>query len=206
MGAGAAGLAAAQAFRSQLPQDAAEYVRMNVLPRPGPQPQPPPQINDVERLLDKVGQRAQEVERGAAQAIEETAAVAAEEGEVAVAAEGVGGAFGYLGGLAEGAAGRILYDPHERVEMLHDLEGSEHQRVALLHRQSSAVLRADRAGPDHVKVPRRKQRVVPAPDVAQDRGLKFRYDVQGNDLPPCRLEGSANRLCAAKQLQQSRHV
>ena len=107
VGAGAAGLAAVQAFRSQLPQ-AAEYVRMNVLPRPGPQPQPPPQIigrpDDVERLLDEAGQRAQEVERGAAQAIEETAAVAAEEGEVAVAAEGVGGAFGYLGGLAEGAA------------------------------------------------------------------------------------------------------
>ena len=65
---------------------------MNVLPRPGPQPQPPPQIigrpDDVERLLDEAGQRAQEVERGAAQAIEETAAVAAEEGEVAVAAEG----------------------------------------------------------------------------------------------------------------------
>ena len=36
IGAGAAGLAAAQAFRSQLPQDAAEYVRLNVLPRPGP--------------------------------------------------------------------------------------------------------------------------------------------------------------------------
>ena len=76
---------------------------LNVLPRPGPQPQPPPQIigrpSDVERLLDEAGQRAQEVERGA-----ETAAVAAEEGEVAVAAEGVGGAFGYLGGLAEGAA------------------------------------------------------------------------------------------------------
>ena len=51
-----------------------------------------------------MGQRAQEVERGAAQAIEETAAVAAEEGEVAVAAEGVRGAFEYLGGLAEGAA------------------------------------------------------------------------------------------------------
>ena len=58
----------------------------------------------MERLLDEAGQRAQEVERGAAQAVEETAAVAAEEGEVAVAAEGVGGAFGYLGGLAEGAA------------------------------------------------------------------------------------------------------
>ena len=56
----------------------------------------------MERLLDEAGQRAQEVERGA-QAVEETAAVAAE-GEVAVAAEGVGGAFGYLGGLAEGAA------------------------------------------------------------------------------------------------------
>ena len=100
------GLAAAQAFRSQLPQDAAEYVRLNVLPRPGPA-QPPPQIigrpSDVERLLDEAGQRAQEVERGA-EATEETAAVAAEEGEVVVAAEGVGGAFGYLGGLAEGAA------------------------------------------------------------------------------------------------------
>ena len=111
VGAEAAGLAAVQAFRSQLPQDAAEYVRLNVLPRPGPQPQPPPQIigrpDDVERLLNKAGQRAQEVERGAAQAIEETAAVAAEEGEVAVAAEGVGGAFGYLGGLAEGAAGEV---------------------------------------------------------------------------------------------------
>ena len=78
------------------------------MPRPGPQPQPPPQIigrpDDVERLLDEAGQRAQEVERGAAQAIEETATVAVEEGEAAAAAEGVGGAFGYLGGLAEGAA------------------------------------------------------------------------------------------------------
>ena len=76
IGAGAAGLAAAQAFRSQLPQDAAEYVRLNVLPRPG-QAQPPPQIigrpSDVERLLDEAGQRAQEVERGAAQAVEERA-------------------------------------------------------------------------------------------------------------------------------------
>ena len=106
IGAGAAGLAAAQVFRSQLPQDAAECVRPNVLPRPCPA-QPPPQIigrpSDVERLLDEAGQRAQEVERGA-QAVEETAAVAAEEGEVAVAAKGVGGAFGDLGELAEGAA------------------------------------------------------------------------------------------------------
>ena len=79
-----------------------------MLPRPGPQPQPRKQIigrpDDIERLLNEAGQRAQEAERGAAQAIEETAAVAAEEGEVAVASEGVGGAFGYLGGLAEGAA------------------------------------------------------------------------------------------------------
>ena len=108
VGAGAAGLAAVQAFRSQLPQEAADYFRQNVMPRPGPQPQPPPQIigrpSDVERLLGEAGQRAQEVERGAAQAIEETAAVAAKEGEAAAAAEGVGGAFGYLGSLAEGAA------------------------------------------------------------------------------------------------------
>ena len=66
IGAEAAGLAAAQAFRSQLPQDAAEYVRLNVLPRPG-QAQPPPQIigrpSDVERLLDEAGQRVQEVQR-----------------------------------------------------------------------------------------------------------------------------------------------
>ena len=79
---------------------------LNVLPRPGPA-QPPPQIigrpSDVERLLDEAGQRAQEVERGAAQAVEETAAVAAEEGEVAVAAEGVGGAFGWRGGSWRGA-------------------------------------------------------------------------------------------------------
>ena len=34
VGAGAVGLAAAQAFRSQLPQDAAKYVRLNALPRP----------------------------------------------------------------------------------------------------------------------------------------------------------------------------
>ena len=114
VGAGAAGLAAVQAFRSQLPQDAAEYVRMNVLPRPGP-PQPPPQIigrpDDVERLLDEAGQRAQEVERGAAQAIEETAAVAAEEGEVAVAAEGVGGWLraAATAGLAVGLAGGAAY-------------------------------------------------------------------------------------------------
>ena len=107
VGAGAAGLAAVQAFRSQLPQDAAEYVRLNVLPRPGPQPQPPPQIigrpDDIERLLDEAGQRAQEVERGAAQAIEETAAVAAEEGEV----EGVGGGFGYLAAALAPTAGEV---------------------------------------------------------------------------------------------------
>ena len=81
-------------------RDAAEYVRLNVLPRPG-QPQPPPQIigrpSDVERLLDEAGQRAQEVERGAAQAVEETAAVAAEEGELA---EGAAGGAAY--GLARG--------------------------------------------------------------------------------------------------------
>ena len=91
IGAGAAGLAAAQAFRS--PQ---------IIGRP----------SGVERLLDEAGQRAQEVERGA-QAIEETAAVAAEEGEVAVAAGTLAGAAGVgaaaTAGLAVGIAGGAAY-------------------------------------------------------------------------------------------------
>ena len=68
----------------------------------------------------------------------------------------------------------------------------------------SAVFRADRAGPNHVEVPR-KRSVVPAPDVALDGGLKFRHDVQGDDLPARRLEGPAHRLGAAEKLQESRH-
>ena len=67
VGAGAAGLAAAQAFRSQLPQDAAEHMRLNVMPRPGPQIIGRP--DNVERLDPG---RGGQVERGAAQAIEET--------------------------------------------------------------------------------------------------------------------------------------
>ena len=67
-----------------------------------------------------------------------------------------------------------------------------------------AIFRADRAGPNHVEVPRRKRRVVPAPDVAEDGGLKFRHDVQGGDLPARRLEGPAHRLGAAEKLQESR--
>ena len=79
--------------------------------------------------------------------------------------------------------GQVLNDPHEGVEVRNDLKGAEHQHFALLNsswarRQRTAVFRADRAGPNHVEVPRRKRRVVPAPDVAKDRGLKFRHDVQ----------------------------
>ena len=86
-----------------------------MLPRPGPAQ--PPQIigrpSDVERLLDEAGQRAQEVERGAAQAVEETAAVAAEEGKVAVAAEGVGGAFPVPGSHAGACLRPALTSWHE---------------------------------------------------------------------------------------------
>ena len=71
-------------------------------------------------------------------------------------------------------------------------------------RQRAAVFRANRAGPDHVEVPR-KRSVVPAPDVAQDCGLKFRHDVQGDNLPARRLEGPAHRLGAAEKLQESWH-
>ena len=77
--------------------------------------------------------------------------------------------------------------------MRNDLKGAEHQRVALQEppraRQRAAVFRADGAGPNHVKVPR-KRRVV-----------KFRHDVQGDDLPARRLEGPAHRLGAAEKLQ-----
>ena len=58
------------------------------------------------------------------------------------------------------ARGALLEDVV--VSMLHDLKGSEHLESST-HRQSSPVLRADRPGPDHVKVPWRKQRVVPPP-------------------------------------------
>ena len=93
--------------------------------------------------------------------------------------------------------------------MRDDLKGAEHQRVALqepsrARRQRAAVFRADGAGPNHVEVPR-KRSVVPAPDVAEDCGLKFRHDVQGDDLPARRLEGPAHRLGAAEKLQESRH-
>ena len=103
----------------------------------------------------------------------------------------------------------VLHNPHERVKVRDDLKGAEHQRVALqepprARRQRAAVFRADGAGPNHVEVPR-KRRVVPAPDVAEDCGLKFRHDVQGDDLPARRLEGPAHRLGAAEKLQESRH-
>ena len=55
VGAGAAGLAAVQAFRSQLPQDAAECHHTDHRP-----------TRRRRALLDEAGQRAQEVERGAA--------------------------------------------------------------------------------------------------------------------------------------------
>ena len=88
----------AQAFRSQLPQNAAEYVRLNVLPRPNAAAATTADHRPTRR------RRAPPGRGGAARAVCAAPAVAAEEGEVAVAAEGVGGAFGYLGGLAEGAA------------------------------------------------------------------------------------------------------
>ena len=95
---------------------------------------------------------------------------------------------------------------HIKVKVRNDLKGAEHQRVALqeppwARRQRAA---ADGAGPNHVVV-LRKRSVAPAPDVAQDGGLKFRHDVQGDDLP-ARREGPAHRLGAAEKLQESRHL
>ena len=78
--------------------------------------------------------------------------------------------------------GRILDDPHERLEVRYDIERAAPERRppgAAGGASSALGCIPCRPGPDHVEVPRRKQRVVPAPDVAQDRGLKFRHDVQG---------------------------
>ena len=55
----------------------------------------------------------------------------------------------------------------------------------------SARLYSVQTGLAQVEVPR-KRRVVPAPDVAEDCQLKFRHDVQGDDLPARRLEGPAH--------------
>ena len=41
--------------------------------------------------------------------------------------------------------------------------------------------------------------------IGADCRLKFRHDVQGDDLPARRLEGPAHRLCAAEKFQESRH-
>ena len=67
--------------------------------------------------------------------------------------------------------------------MRNGLKGAEHHRAALqepsrARRQRAAVFRADQAGPN-----RRSPNGNIVPDVAQDRGLKFRHDVQGDDLP-----------------------
>ena len=196
IGAGAAGLAAAQAFRSQLPQDAAEYVRLNVLPRPGPA-QPPPQIigrpSDVERLLDEAGQRAQEVERGA-QAIEETAAVAAEEGEVAVAAEGVGGAFGYLGAWQKGPL--LWRPPRARLleRWLARRESARRQRRGwpwALRAAQPTGWRAARLGP--------REHALPAPAGQRGRGRAGRPVRQQHER-----RHSASALHAAHRQQHVR--
>ena len=85
--------------------------------------------------------------------------------------------------------------------MRNDLKGAKHQRVAPqeppARRQRAAVFRADRAGPNHVEVLRRKRSVVPAPDVAQDGGSNF--DTMSRETT------SLHRLGAAEKLQEPRH-
>ena len=86
----------------------------------------------------------------------------------------------------------------------------EHQRVALqkpprARRQRAAVFRADGAGPNHVEVPQRERRVVVAPDVAQDGGLKFSHDVQGlKALPPDLVPQKSSRSLGIFK-EQDRH-
>ena len=80
--------------------------------------------------------------------------------------------------------------------MRNDLKGAEHQRVALqkpprARRQRAAVFRADGAA--------QTMSNRPGNVVAQDGGLKFRHDVQGDNLPARRLKGPAHRLGAAEK-------
>ena len=58
--------------------------------------------------------------------------------------------------------------------------------------QDPAVLRAHRAGPDHVKIVRSKPgQWLPGTDVGQDCGVGLGVDVKRHDFPAQLLEGSA---------------
>ena len=127
-------------------QDAAEYVRLNVMPRPGLR----------RSSVDPTTSSAQEVERGAAQAIEETAAVAAE-GRGRRCRQGRGRGLWDVGCQLESAQRRRLGWP---LGLQAQPTVSRAARAACWTTRSSGLSRAMRTAPeaDWAPSPRKKTR------------------------------------------------
>ena len=120
-----------------------------------------------------------------------------------------GQVFHEAAGFQQPAPG-VFDGPPPRPEVPNDLDGSEHQAVALLQpagsaRHSPRELGAHRAGPDEVEVSGLEGSVIPFQNVLADGGLALRVGVKTRNLPPKGLEGAADALRAGEQLQQS-HV
>ena len=77
--------------------------------------------------------------------------------------------------------GRVFSSPVAGFSMTH-IKGSKCAMISRAEHQRVALQEPPRARRQRAAVVPRKRRVVPAPDVAQDGGLKFRHDVQGDDI------------------------
>ena len=114
----------------------------------------------------------------------------------------------HVGPTFEQARSRVLDGPPPRPKVADDLDGFQNQAIALgqpsgSSGQGSRELRADRGGPDEVEVPGRVGPVVPRLNVGADGGPSRGVRVKTRYLPPKGLEGTAHRLGAAEQLQQT---
>ena len=114
----------------------------------------------------------------------------------------------HVGPTLQQLGSRVLDGPPPRPEVPDDLDGLQDQAVAVLEPSRSSgqgprELRADGGGPDQIEVPGRVGPVVPLPNVGADAGPSRRVRVKTRYLPPKGLEGTAHRLGAAEQLQQT---
>ena len=108
----------------------------------------------------------------------------------------------------EQSAPRVFDGPPPRTQVPDDLDGSEHQAVALLQATGSTSHRsrelgAHGAGPNEVEVSGLEDPVIPFQNVLADGGVALRVGVKTRYLPTNGLEGAADALRAAEQLQQS---
>ena len=114
----------------------------------------------------------------------------------------------HVGPTFEQARSRVLDGPPPRPEVTDDLDGLQDQAVAVLEPsgspgQGSREFRADGRGPDEVEVPGRVGPVIPLLNIGADAGPSRRVRVKTRYLPAKGLEGTAHRLGAAEQLQQT---